>query len=72
MQVEVKIDCDTSSDILSVVKEFAHSNKSSRILVLAVMSHGDTKDNIVCNKGSVCGIQFILKELNVSRDQPKV
>ena len=62
----------SSADIMKEIRQFTNEERSSRILVLVVASHGNEKDYILCSDGSVCKVQDILDALNINTDQPKV
>ena len=62
----------SSVDIMKEIRQFADEQRSSRILLLVVASHGNEKDDILCSDGSVCKVQDILDALNIETDQPKV
>ena len=62
----------SSADIIKEIKQFADEERSSRIVLLVVTSHGNEKDDILCSDGSICKVQDILDALNINTDQPKV
>ena len=62
----------SSADIIKEIRKFTYDERSSRILLLVVTSHGNEKDDILCSDGSVCKVQDILDALNIKTDQPKV
>ena len=62
----------SSVDIMNEIRQFADEQRSSRILLLVVASHGNEKDDILCSDGSVCNKKEILDALNVNAHQPKV
>ena len=61
-----------SADIMTEIRQFTYEERSSRILLLVVTSHGNEKDDILCSDGSICKVQDILDALNINTDQPKV